>query len=127
VSDLAVWLQEKKRHGRMHRVKSTKSIAKMRNANEFTAAISVDIKGAFDHLLWRHILGTLDKYQVPLYLRKLYSSYFRKRIVVYGDATCRITRGCPQGSIVGPMLWNIGYNVVLTWLRERWLTLLLCG
>jgi len=33
----------------------------------------------------------------------------------------KITKGCPQGSVVGPLLWIVGYNVVLKWLKSRWM------
>jgi len=94
--------------------KGVKSINKMRKSGPYTAAVFVDIQGAFDHLLWKHILSSLTEYKVPAYLSSLLGSYFRSRRVTYGDSTRVITRGCPQGSIIGPLLWNIGYNCVLT-------------
>jgi len=96
------------------RKKAVKAINKMRKSGPCTAAIFVDIRGAFDHLPWKHILSSLTEYEMPAYVSSLLRSYFRSRRVTYRDATRIITRGCPQGSILGPLLWNIGYNCVLT-------------
>jgi len=60
-------------------VKVTKAIGKMRSLSEYTVAVALDIRGAFDHLLWSHILKVLKEYGVPQYLIALYISYFRNR------------------------------------------------
>jgi len=40
-------------------------------SSKCTAAVSIDICGAFDHLQWSHILKTLEEYAVLTYQRKL--------------------------------------------------------
>ena len=102
-------------------IKASKSIEKMRKSSNFTAAISLDIQGAFDHLLWKCVMEVLSKYGVPYHLRRMYASYFRERSVYFASATRKINRGCPQGSVVGPFLWNLGYNLILTWLKYAWI------
>lgn len=50
----------------------------------------------------------------------MYSNYLSERTVVYGSATKSLERGCPQGSVVGPLLWNLGYNTVMEKIQARW-------
>src|SRR5450830_1037148 len=56
--------------------------------------------------------------KVPDYLCKILRSYFQNRVLVYetaeGRKSVNITAGVPQGSILGPTLWNGMYNGVLT-------------
>lgn len=61
---------------------------------------------AFEHL------------QLLPYLRAVLWDYLRGRTFAYKDGTgavCerRMYRGVPQGSVLGLMLWNFGYDVVL--------------
>lgn len=65
-------------------------------------------------------MEALCSWEVPLYLRKMFSAYFTERTAEIcsthsenGVMQVSVTGGVPQGSVVGPLLWNIIFNEVL--------------
>lgn len=80
-------------------------------------AISLDIENAFNSLPWRTIRSALKEKHIPDYIRRLIDSYLYNRFIMFptkeGIESRKIQSGIPQGSVLGPLLWNIGYDSVL--------------
>ncbi|XP_063372175.1 uncharacterized protein LOC134660374 [Cydia amplana] len=80
-------------------------------------AVSLDIANAFNTLPWNIIKESLRYHQVPLHLFRIIEAYLSERFItwpgqqVWGER--EMSCGVPQGSVLGPLLWNVGYNWVL--------------
>jgi len=80
--------------------------------------VSLDIANAFNSLLWSVIGRELGEREVPQYLLRILHSYLSDRWLCYMDKgnafrKNRVTCGVPQGSVLSPILWNVGYDRVL--------------
>lgn len=84
---------------------------------EVVLAVSLDIANAFNTLPWSCIREALIYHGVPIYLRRIIRDYLTERAVIYpgqeGWGRRETSCGVPQGSVLGPPLWNIGYDWVL--------------
>lgn len=81
--------------------------------NNFVALLSLDIKGAFDHLEHQAILRSCSEASLPTYLTSITSDYFCNRLVTYNTAIQASDRGCPQGSVLGPLFWILSFDKTL--------------
>lgn len=86
------------------------------STSTYLLAVSIDFRGAFDNLLWDKVLQKISSFGVAEY--RLWQSYFHnRRVCVIGNAETRwseVSRGCPQGSICGPAIWNMVMEDLLT-------------
>lgn len=85
--------------------------------DKYVAAIFIDIRGAFDNLWWPVIFDRLRAMFCPINLYYLVHSYLDNRKVLVSSGTCLvekvIVRGCPQGSVCGPVFWNMVFDDLL--------------
>ena len=86
-----------------------------------TALILLDIKGAFDHAQWPTIMSCLASSHVPQYLVRTIGSWMSERTAKCEHEEIAIERGCPQGSVLGPALWNLQYDTIIKKLAEKYL------
>lgn len=98
-----------------------KTIKAGRDGGSVTVLISLDIKGAFDNAEWSVVMGSLARLGIPANLYNLVSNYFKDRSVslnVGGNvSTKQVGRGCIQGSVCGPLFWNVLIDGLL---KEEW-------
>ncbi|KAJ8886582.1 hypothetical protein PR048_012794 [Dryococelus australis] len=79
--------------------------------------VSLGISGAFDNAWWPYILWQLRLLEC---LKKIYwtfKNFLTGRICVWEWHDHReeevLSKGCPQGSVLGPLLWNVIFEGLL--------------
>lgn len=84
---------------------------------EYCAVATLDIRNAFNSADWVQIRRSLIKMKSPYYLTRIVENYFENRQLTYhtddGPKYYNISAGVPQGSVLGPLLWNLMYDGVL--------------
>lgn len=76
-----------------------------------THVISIDIHKAFDAVHWPTLIDTLKSSRSPAVLINLIITFLQSRYIIInsGEKTFKhfLSKGCPQGSVLGPTLWLV--------------------
>ncbi|XP_076660075.1 uncharacterized protein LOC143363362 [Halictus rubicundus] len=83
----------------------------------YAAMIALDVRNAFNTLSWEAIIAEMKRRNLPEYMVSVTKNYLRGRIVTYQAEEVPISidmqMRVPQGSVLGPFLWNLVYDGLL--------------
>lgn len=89
---------------------------------QFVVGIFLDISGAFDNLGWKILIRDMVDLGASASTRSIIESYLvgRKAVLTVEKSTASVdlTRGCPQGSQLGPVLWKMSLEHALRMDRD---------
>jgi len=76
----------------------------------------LDITGAFDNVKWSPLITQIIKLGASLNTVRMVRSYLDNRWACFDlentEYSCRLQRGCPQGSQLGPTLWKVAISAI---------------
>jgi len=82
---------------------------------DICTVVSLDVCNAFNTAPWLKIDEALWNCGIPWYLNEILRSYLNDRKILVGNSQQKreVNCGVPQGSVLGPALWNILYDGLL--------------
>lgn len=76
--------------------------------------VALDVKNAFNSASWKLFIRAMKRKNIPGYLIAIVETYLNERKITWGKGQEKLMSvDVPQGSVLGPTLWNILYDDVL--------------
>lgn len=85
----------------------------MESNKKWVMVVTVDIKNAFNMASWEKIMDKLEEKGIARYLINVIDSYLSHRYIRVENEYIELSTGVPQGSVLGPTLWNVLYDGIL--------------
>lgn len=87
------------------------------STSTYVVTVLIDIQGASDSLWWLEILCNLNRTGISKTMFGVLTPYLSNRTIPLqnnGESVIRaMSKGCPQGSVLGPLLWNNTFDSLL--------------
>lgn len=91
--------------------------------DKYILGIFLDISNAFNNLWWPAIMEASKRMMCTRPLVRILREYLKRRSVIFrtegGSIERRVNKGCPQGSLLGPMLWNVVFQDLIEIYRSK--------
>ena len=86
-------------------------------SEKLVIGVFLDISGAFDNLKWDILFDDLLSLGAGVHSIQVIKSYLENRkahlTIEKSTSSCVLSKGCPQGSQLGPVLWNVSMDKAL--------------